>query len=174
MMRAHAAARMATLLFLLLTSLGLAAIASREVTEPAETAPEGAPAGTSATVRSGAAVVSTSFTLPPLRSLSEVMQRPLFSQTRRPPPPEASQEEIKQTSTLVLEGIVLSSRDRTALIAHGRPPTLTRVPEGQEIEGWTVLTIQPDLVVLQRGATRQELKLVDKTARPRPPNAPRP
>jgi hypothetical protein len=165
-----------TLTLLLLMSLGLASVVYDEVNaRPGETSSEGAASAAVSESNGEPPAEDASFSLPPLASLKEVTERPLFSQTRRPPPPQASQDAIKQSGSLALDGIILSSEGRIALISHGKPPVLTHVAEGREIEGWTVLSIHADHIVLQRDATRQEIKLVDKTSRrPGSPAAPKP
>ena len=176
------AGRAAFLVFLLCVALGLAAVVYAELTQGAESAATGEvvedaageapPRGTRANI--------VGFALPRLASFAGVTERPLFSATRHPPPPQASQEAIKESGTLALEGVILSKAERLALISHGLPPTRSRVPEGQAVEGWTVVEIRPDGIVLQRDATRQELRLRDKPPRqrklpvPLAPPAPKP
>jgi general secretion pathway protein N len=171
------AGRIFSLSGLLLASLGLGAVVYGELNGDAASEGIEATAGDAAAPSAAARPVAAAnlgqgFSLPPLGSFAVVTERPLFSASRRPPPPQASQEAIRQSGTLALEGVILLHNQRLALISHGRPPTLVRVPEGQEIEGWTVVSIRPDGIVLQRDATRQELKLVDKptpTRQPKPP-----
>jgi general secretion pathway protein N len=168
------AARMMPLAGLLIASLGLAALVYAELTGDDASAGEKTAVDTPVAAPPNAAAPSgEGFTLAPLSSFAEVTERPLFSSTRRPPPPQASQEAIKQSGTLLLEGVILSKGQRLALISHGRPPTLSRLPEGHEVEGWTIVSIRPDGIVLQRDATRQELKLLDKPARQQKPAAPK-
>jgi general secretion pathway protein N len=151
---------------LLSLSLGLAAAVYDEVNTPSdETSSEESASAAISESRREPAPDDARFSLPPLRDLKEVTDRPLFSPSRRPPPPQASQEAIKQSGSLALDGVILSSEGRIALISHGRPPVLVHVAEGREIEGWTVLSIQADHIVLQRDATRQEIKLADKAQR---------
>jgi general secretion pathway protein N len=118
-----------------------------------------------------------SSTLPPMEAFSEVTRRPLFSSTRQPPPPEAVKETQGNSSTFALLGIIISDGGRIALIEYGRPPAMVRLKEGQAVEGWTLQSILPDRVVLQRGATDQELKLKDRAGQPAQagqPGQPRP
>lgn len=111
------------------------------------------------------------FTMPPLRDYAEVVARPLFSETRRPPPPEVSRGPAAQPSSFTLVGIVVSDRERHALIEHGQPPRIDRVVEGQELDGWIVDTILPGKVVVRRADAQEEIKPKDKPPRtpPRPP-----
>ncbi|HEX7968617.1 MAG TPA: hypothetical protein VF502_10375 [Stellaceae bacterium] len=107
------------------------------------------------------------FAMPPLRSFGDVLARPLFAETRRPPilsvPADA------RSSAFTLVGIVISARERHALVEHGQPPRVERIAEGQDIDGWTVEKILPDRVMLGRADARIEVKAKDAPARPGPP-----
>ena len=170
------AGRAVSLAFLLLVALGLAAVVYAELSAGEESAAMGEAAEDAAGNAStrGTAANIVGFALPRLAVFAGVTERPLFSASRRPPPPQASQEAIKEAGTLALEGVILSKADRLALISHGQPPALSRVPEGQEVEGWTVVEIRPDGIVLHRDATRQELRLRDKPPHRQKPAAPKP
>ena len=69
------------------------------------------------------------FSMPPLRSYADVLLRPLFSQTRRPPHDATT---VISSSGFTLVGIVKSSQESHALIEHGKPPHLDRVVEDQD------------------------------------------
>ncbi len=102
------------------------------------------------------------FTLPPLRDFGEVLARPVFSETRRPPAPEAAAPGA--TPPFALVGVVLTATERHALLEHGLPPHIDRFAEGQEVDGWAVEAVQLDRVVLRRGDNRVEVKAKDKAA----------
>jgi general secretion pathway protein N len=108
------------------------------------------------------------FAMPPLRSFAQVLERPLFSPTRRPAL-DALAASDTQSSGLTLVGIVISPTEHHALIEHGQPPRLERVVEGQQLEGWTVEAILPDAVTFRRADQSLELKAKDA---PPPPQAP--
>jgi len=65
-------------------------------------------------------------TLPPIDSLAEVTQRPLFSSTRQPPP-QATTDSAGKIDGFFLTSIQLVGKERVALIQHGRPPVLARL-----------------------------------------------
>lgn len=115
-------------------------------------------------------------TLPPIDTYAEVAQRPLFSPTRQPAPLQATPDVGGNVNGFFLTSIVVDGGQRLALIQHGRPPVLSRVTEGQSVEGWTVQTIESERVVLQRAGTAQELKLKDRppTQRQPGPGSPEP
>jgi hypothetical protein len=99
------------------------------------------------------------FSMPALDAYNEVLERPPFSETRRPAPPGAVAGSSDQLLAATVIGTILSSGGVRALIVHGEPAEMTRVIEGQEIEGWTVKSILQDKVVLARGSSMMELKV---------------
>ncbi len=113
----------------------------------------------------------STFSMPPLRSYAGVLERPLFSQTRRPPRETATGV---SSSGFTLVGIVTSSHERHALIEHGKPPHLDRVAEDQDLDGWTVESILEDRVVLRHANTRIEVKATDTPPNPPQRNTPQP
>ena len=56
-------------------------------------------------------------------------------------------------------GTIISAGSMRALVVHGEPPVLTRVLEGQDVEGWTVKSIFQDKIVLARAGATIELKV---------------
>jgi hypothetical protein len=121
--------------------------------------------------------------LPPLAAFSTTVERPLFSRNRRPPPPgEAAGAELAQgTATempFLLSGVLIAGPRRVALLQTRASPKTLRVEEGETVEGWKVVTIRPQAVVVRSGSGQQELKLLDRIANPaalqRPPSPGRP
>ncbi len=100
----------------------------------------------------------------PLDDFMEVIERPLFTKDRRPPPEEAEtvQEAVVTGRPQVqLSGIVAT---QGTYKAHIRPPkgeTLI-VAVGDDSEGWQVAEILPDRIFLLRDGRREEFD-------PRPP-----
>ncbi len=111
------------------------------------------------------------FAMPPLRSFADVLARPPFTETRRPPIVTAPASDTR-SSAFILVGIVISAHERLALIEHGQPPHVERLSEGQEIDGWSVEKILPDRVVLGRADARIEVKAKDASTRPGQPRRP--
>lgn len=146
---------------------GLAAIVFFELEPPL--ADPGARAATRPQQKPAPAATSEPrFTMPPLRDFGEVLARPVFSETRRPPAPDAAGSGA--TTPFALLGVVLSAKERHALLEHGQPPHTDRVVEGQEVDGWTLEAVQLDRVVLRRGDNSVEVKAKDKASAPVPPS----
>lgn len=104
------------------------------------------------------------FSLPPLAEYSEIVARPLFSPTRRPPvETEADTDDASPPlSGLVLAGVVISTEGRLALLRRSRTAEVVRVLLGQEIDGWRVEAIESDRVTLRQGDTVEVVTLRDK------------
>lgn len=114
------------------------------------------------------------FSLPPLDDLKAVVDKPLFSPDRRPPPeasqagepaaaPEASSNGERQ---LVLSGTATDQSERAVAILHDVSQGVQfRVWVGDEVAGWTVKAIRPRALVL--GTTTQEVTVtLDEPAIP--------
>ena len=107
------------------------------------------------------------FTFPPLAAFSEIVARPLFSPSRRPP------KEIEDSDTddappptpshFILAGVVISAEGRMVLLRRLNSTDLIRALLGQEIDGWYVELIEPDRVTLRQGSTVEIVTLQDKT-----------
>ena len=123
------------------------------------------------------------FSLPPRFSFSEVAQRPLFNDTRRPA--LAAEQSGQAWSSFVLKGVILSPGTREALVSHLKPAMFVSLREGEMLDGWIAESILSDRVVFRNGAAEQELKLAAArdnpkpmdhaaTASPLPPSRPKP
>jgi len=104
------------------------------------------------------------FTVPPMSEYSEVVERPLFDPTRRSSSPSTAEE--SSTTNLTLIGTVLSGTSRHALIRHMQGSRVERVIEGQNIDGWTVESIEGDRVVLSHDDRRLSLKASARPTKP--------
>jgi type II secretory pathway component PulC len=160
--------RAAAFVVVLIACLGLGAVVFLEVTQagsetasvPAATSPPAARVG-------DAEGQDAAYSLAPLQKFSEVTARPLFSQGRRPPP-AARQATDSPIGSWVLHGIIISKGVSAALVEHGKPVTLSSVGVGQDIEGWTVVSIASDQVVLQSSGRQESLKLYSEESDEQP------
>jgi general secretion pathway protein N len=148
-----------------LLCVGLAAALVMELTSAGDA---GIPAPGAATVSSPPSVTipktPNRFTLPPLASFAEVTERPLFSSSRRPIAVDAPQS-AERSFSATLAGIVISASSRIIIVSHGDPPVLTRLKEGDDLDGWSVTSIDPNRVLLRRDGVEQQLKLQDVPGR---------
>jgi hypothetical protein len=147
-------------------SVVLAAIVAEELVAPPPAQEGRAQLSRSAVLPKQADQATAPFVLPPLESFSAITDRPLFTQSRRPPAIQASTASVGTAASFVLAGIIISHESREALIIHGKPPIMSHLQEGQAIDGWTVMAIDQDRVILGNGEARYELKLIGKNAAP--------
>jgi hypothetical protein len=135
-----------------------------ELDQQATGSPEIAAADEPVSVKSDAAAQEVlqevlPFSMPARDAYREVLERPPFSETRRPAPPGAVAASSDQLLAATVIGTIISPGGVRALVVHGEPAELTRVVEGGEIEGWTVKSILQGKVVLARGGSTIELKV---------------
>jgi hypothetical protein len=99
--------------------------------------------------------------VPPLAVYATVIERPLFSPTRRPPPaPQPAEAGPARMQGMTLKGIVLSPHRRISLIeTAGAGLTPQRIAEGERVQGWSLKAVQPDHVVLRQGEVVRRLEL---------------
>lgn len=95
--------------------------------------------------------------LPPLASFSEIIERPLFTPSRRPPAGAASMQAPSIETRYRLLGVVATGPKKKAFIAEGAHRL--EISIGDALEGWTVKEIGPDHVLLGSPAGEATLKL---------------
>jgi hypothetical protein len=98
---------------------------------------------------------------PGLESLDATRARPLFSPSRRPPPPPAPIAApilppapvpvAAPPPDIQLVGVVFGGRTHTAIVEHPADPRPINVEVGDQIDGWTVTEIRPREIVLEHG-----------------------
>lgn len=162
--------------------LVLSATVTAEITRSAPSYDDAGPAGSIPRSPSHQDEVAPEFSLLPLSSFSEITQRPLFSETRRPA--RAADLSGEAWSSFSLKGVIVAPFTREALVLHDEPVALVSLREGETLDGWMAESILPDRVVFRNGTERQELKLVvaktaaqpavDITSPPPPPARPQP
>ncbi|MFO1152194.1 MAG: hypothetical protein U1E42_00820 [Rhodospirillales bacterium] len=114
------------------------------------------------------AMADRSFELDPITSFREVAERPLFSRSRRPAPPDrgaaADARSGGSGAPFVLSGVIVAGTTRVAFLQPRSQPKTLRVLEGETVEGWKIEKIQPFRVVIGNGDAREELTLQDRIA----------
>jgi general secretion pathway protein N len=133
-------ARLPAAILVLLLSLEPGAVAIAQTQDPPAAAPSNPVAAQS------------------LDQLSTILDRPLFSPTRRPPAPPPAPAPIVQAAeppappppppNLVLFGVVMDGEGARAVVRAGADKKLVRAQIGDEIDGWKVSQIEGRKVVL--------------------------
>ena len=105
-----------------------------------------------------------SFAVPNRGSLAVIVERPVFSESRRP---SATDEGPAPALNFTLVGVVISDRERSAIIQSLHGGAVQRLAEGEDVGGWIVVDIAPDHIVVRHDTTEAEMSL-DYSA-PAPP-----
>jgi hypothetical protein len=116
-------------------------------------------------------------TLPPLAALSETIERPLFSETRRPPEVESddalvspAEAPVEPSAKFVLFAIIITDDERAVLVANPQGGEPIRVAEGDTIAGWQLDSVKNDRAIFSMEGEIQEVAL--RTFGPPPPPRP--
>ena len=109
-----------------------------------------------------------SFVAPDRGSLAVIVERPVFSESRRP---SASDEGPAPALDFTLVGVVISDRERSAIVQSPHGGAVQRLAEGDEVGGWIVVDIAPDHIVVRHDTTEAEMPLDYSTPAPPVPRA---
>jgi hypothetical protein len=101
--------------------------------------------------------------LPPIESFSETIERPLFLPDRRPPAIDEEQQDVKnvESGLFTLVGIIVSPKQRIALVKVRGSQDVLQLSEGQQANGWTVLQISPGDVIFESNDKTETIELID-------------
>lgn len=100
------------------------------------------------------------FTMPPRQDFVEIVSRPIFSPTRRPPPDtEVSFEEVRSELEVKLVGVVIASGDEIAIVTPKNGSAFVRLSEGDRYQGWTVEQIDAQGVTFRRNEVLEQIGL---------------
>jgi hypothetical protein len=111
---------------------------------------------------------------PPKEEYASVVERPLFLPERRPPPDEPEEETVAEEEPLTeldgvdLTAVVITPALVSAWVRGGGDNEVKRLRLGDDFLGWTVKTIEPARLVLERQGETDELPLRDYANAPPP------
>ena len=111
---------------------------------------------------------------PSKEDYASVIERPLFLPDRRPPPDEPDEEpepEVEDLSDLAgtdLTTVVITPEIVSAWVRSPTQRETVRLRIGDDYEGWTVKTIEPDKLTLERQGETNEVILRDYANAPSP------
>jgi hypothetical protein len=99
--------------------------------------------------------------LPSLEELTETVERPMFSQSRRPFEAALDAEEPVLTSDFDVDllGIVIWQGRRIALVRSNADSQIITVEVGGNVAGWVAVGIEPESVRFRNGETEREVRL---------------
>ena len=102
--------------------------------------------------------------IPPVAAYREVRERPLFSDTRRPPPQQEAADANAARATQLsskwkVTGIVVAGDESFAHLEGLRDRKTVRVRLGEPLDGWKLQEVQPDHLVFGLADTTATLQL---------------
>jgi hypothetical protein len=104
----------------------------------------------------------TTFNAPPIKSFDEILERPLFTPGREPPP-EAVIEAAETTPVaplrLQLEGVAITDDARIAVVRDLGTREILRLAEGNVHQGWVLEKVHTTGVRFRHGENTDELSL---------------
>jgi len=130
--------------------------------------PERPPASSARAEKPVESLSNTPLQNPAISTFAEIVERPLFIQSRRPAPKKDTKvaEAAAKPETFELIGVIISPAGHMALLRTLATSAIVRAIEGQTVGGWEVRTIKPTQIILQQGDDSQVLKINDATAQP--------
>lgn len=92
----------------------------------------------------------------PLGEVSAALERPLFTQSRRPPAaPAAPPRQLEAT----LAGVLTDGPEKVAIVVSAGVDRALRLREGDVFQGWRVTGIEDDAILLERDGRSERLVL---------------
>ncbi len=125
--------------------------------------------GALATVELAEAPIAPRFDPPPIEQFAAIVERPIFTATRRtarrqpvaPPAPASSRGLILGRYQVV--GVVVTPGNRLVLLKRLGGAETIRLKEGEEIDGWTLVNVTRNDVVLESGGRQEKIEVRNKT-----------
>ncbi len=110
--------------------------------------------------------------LPPLSAFSEIVDRPVFTITRRPQPKGEKSDAStlranKMRQTWKLTGVVMSNEAHYVLIEGKKDRRTVQLEYGAVLDGWRLEEIAADEIVLVSGEERLIFELHDSSEKSR-------
>ena len=108
---------------------------------------------------------------PPAESLALLVERPLFTATRRPPPAgmtePAAAAPPPDTSLILgryrLSGVVVTPDRRLVLLTPKGGSATISVAKGETLDGWAVTEVEREFIVFERDARKKTYIVRDET-----------
>ncbi len=109
---------------------------------------------------------------PPAESLALLVERPLFTATRRPPPPAemtapAAAAPAPDTSLILgryrLSGVVVTPDRRLVLLTRKGGSATIGVAKGEMLDDWALTEVEREFIVFERGARKKTYIVRDAT-----------
>lgn len=114
--------------------------------------PEPAPSGSGEAPPLAMLPAPPNYAMAPVEYFSSILERPLFSPTRRPPAVGAVAPETTEAKLeIALVGVIISSDEQFALVRLKDAPRIVRLSVGYSVQGWILDSIEPSRISFRRG-----------------------
>lgn len=107
---------------------------------------------------------------PAFETLAVIVERPIFTATRRPAPPSRPAPAVTAADppdeSLILgryrlTGIVVTPALRMVFVTEPGSRKTIAVERGMELDGWTIIEVERHVIVLESGDRRKRIKIGD-------------
>ncbi len=99
------------------------------------------------------------FTMAAIEDFDSVLERPLFSPSRRPAV-EVAAPAVDQEFDYTLKGVLIDTEARIALLYHKGGAGTVRQAEGTKIDGWLLKEVEGDFIVVERNGEERIVELI--------------
>lgn len=101
------------------------------------------------------------YTAPGIAAFSEITERPLFNESREPPPEPVATVAVVKTSLLrlQLEGVAITPASKIAVLRDLSNNKMLHLETGSSHQGWELSAITDTVATFKRGEQTQELTL---------------
>ena len=99
------------------------------------------------------------FTMAAIEDFESVLERPLFSPSRRPAE-EGAAPNVEQEFDYTLKGVLIDIEARIALLYHKGGAGTVRQAEGTMIDGWLLKEVEADFIVVERNGEEEIVELL--------------
>lgn len=101
-----------------------------------------------------------SFAMPAAETFSIILERPLFSPTRRPPAGgTVTIESVEPELDVTLVGVIISAGEQIAIIKPKDGGRFVRLSLGDSFQGWNLESIEPNRVTFRRGEIEEFIEI---------------
>jgi hypothetical protein len=92
---------------------------------------------------------------------NEILERPLFSDTRRPVGIPVNPSSPATDIDLALHGVAIAPGRKVAVVGFGVPATVHIVAEGQKVAHWTIERIESDRIIVRSSESAVTVRVKD-------------
>ncbi len=101
-----------------------------------------------------------SYSVAPVADFSAILERPLFSPTRRPPAEGvAAVVDPEPELQVTLVGVIISSEEQIAIVKPRDATSFARLSVGDSFQGWALDSIEPSRITFRRGDVEEHIEL---------------